>query len=117
MQLKIWFIKVDGKREGPFSLKELKIHPHLNPDTMVWREGYKDWVRARDVLELKSLFEDEDDEDEQKKHDEENIKSHISAQDDEGALVLEGSNLPFLFYWLIILLLVFSYVFYRLYGS
>lgn len=91
MQAKIWFIKVRGEKQGPFNLRDLKKHPDFNPDTLVWREGFKDWISARDVFELKSLFKDEG----------QSENKHLSVKTyarDEGALVLEGrGNSPFLF--------------------
>lgn len=106
---KIWFIKVDERKEGPYNIQDLKHHPRMTPDTLVWKEGFKDWILARFVPELKVLFEDE-------KQGEE-LHDRFRAQKvilEDSTLALEGSNFPFLFYWLIILLIVFAYLFFKL---
>lgn len=56
---KEWFILVNGNQEGPYNLKELKRHPQVTPDTLVWKKGWKEWVAIRYVSELKDLFKDE----------------------------------------------------------
>lgn len=110
MQNKVWFIKVDGQKEGPFSIQELKNHPQMTPDTLVWKEGFKDWIPARHVPELKSVFEDEEPE-------ELKDRFKIKATPSEDAiLALERSNYPFLIYGLIILLILFAYLFYKFHG-
>ena len=47
---------LDGETQlGPYSLKELKAMP-LTPNSKVWDQDEKDWIRAADLKELKSLF-------------------------------------------------------------
>jgi hypothetical protein len=47
----------DGKEQhGPFSLDELRSHSLLKPDTPIWHEGMSNWVKAKEVEELKTLF-------------------------------------------------------------
>ncbi len=47
---------LDGETQlGPFSLKELKAMP-LTPNSRVWDQDEKDWVRAADLKELRFLF-------------------------------------------------------------
>jgi Interferon-induced transmembrane protein/GYF domain 2 len=47
----------DGKeRFGPFSVEELQ-DKNLTPDTLVWKEGLVDWVPARNLQDLQSLFD------------------------------------------------------------
>src|SRR6185436_220512 len=47
---------LDGETQlGPFSLKELKAKS-LTPNSRVWDQDEKDWVRAADLKELRSLF-------------------------------------------------------------
>lgn len=57
---KEWWIQVKGKKQGPFTLAALKDHPYFNPDALVWKEGFPDWIAARYVEELEPLFEDEE---------------------------------------------------------
>jgi Interferon-induced transmembrane protein/GYF domain 2 len=46
----------DGKeRFGPFTLEDLK-DKNIAPTTLVWKEGLPDWVSARDLSDLESLF-------------------------------------------------------------
>lgn len=111
MQDKIWFIIIDGQKEGPFSIQDLKHHPRMTPDTLVWKEGFKQWIPARKVAELKSIFEDEEPLIEL--HDRFKISG---ASADDSALVIEGSNFPFLFYLIIIVLLVLVYFIYKMNG-
>lgn len=59
MMDKVWFLQVDGKKEGPYSLRELKWHPKVTPDTLAWKEGFKAWLPIRQIPELKPLFEDD----------------------------------------------------------
>ncbi len=56
---KEWYCLFQGRKEGPFSVDELKKHPRFTPDTLVWKKGFKEWVRARDVKELDRVFKDE----------------------------------------------------------
>lgn len=55
---KIWFIDVDGKLIGPFSVSQLRSFPGITPDTLVWREGFKKSLPIRFLPELRELFED-----------------------------------------------------------
>ncbi len=46
----------DGKeRFGPFSMEELK-DKNITESTFVWKEGLPDWVPARNLRDLESLF-------------------------------------------------------------
>ncbi len=55
---KIWFIDIDGKLNGPFSVAQLKGISGLTPDTLVWREGFEKSLPIRSVPELREVFED-----------------------------------------------------------
>lgn len=55
---KIWFIDVDGKLIGPFTVFQLRNFPGLTPDTLVWREGFRYSLPIRSIPELRDLFED-----------------------------------------------------------
>lgn len=111
MENKVWFIKVNGRKEGPFSIQDLKSHPRMTPDTLVWKEGFKDWIPARRVPELNAVFEDK--EQPVDLHERFKVKT-ITTED--SILALEGSNFPFLFFWIFVLLVIFSYLFYKLNG-
>lgn len=55
---KVWFIFVDNKKEGPFTPLELKEDPRVNPDLLVWKEGFHAWIAIRHVPELALVFKD-----------------------------------------------------------
>ncbi len=57
-QVKEWFIIVNQLQCGPYSLSDLRKDGRFNPDTFVWKKGFKSWVKARFVLELKEVFKD-----------------------------------------------------------
>jgi uncharacterized RDD family membrane protein YckC len=50
-----FYIAVDGKQTGPFTLDELKIK-NLNPNTLVWTEGFQNWTKASEVPLLKEFL-------------------------------------------------------------
>ena len=43
---------VDEQTVGPFTLEEIKIHPKLTPETLVWKPGIENWIPARQMSEL-----------------------------------------------------------------
>ncbi len=50
-----WFYSNDGKQFGPVSsteLKQLSATGEINADTLVWKEGLKNWARAAAVKGL-----------------------------------------------------------------
>jgi len=56
---KKWFLYVDGKNEGPFSISELqsrRASGGLTTSSFVWCEGMADWIEAAQVSELAALF-------------------------------------------------------------
>lgn len=112
MQYKIWYIKISGNKEGPYSIDDLKRHPQMTPDTLVWKEGFNDWIQARNVPELDILFEDEEQPVELKD------KFKIEAASPENSiLALESSNFPSFFFWLFaIILILFVYAYYQWQG-
>jgi len=102
---KIWFIHLNNKTEGPFTIIELKIDKRLTPDTLVWKEGFDGWKRIKEVEELKDLFEEE----ELTPSDELPLGSLPS--DSEITLGIQKEP-PFLLFWVIVLMLVFGYMTY-----
>lgn len=102
---KIWFILIDDRKEGPFSKKELRRDPRITPDTLVWKEGFKDWKRIRDVRELKEIFEEEGVQDSFFK------KNKIVPGQE--TLCIDTKKDPSFFYALLIALFVLLYILYR----
>lgn len=46
----------DGKeRFGPYTMEELK-NKNISAETLVWKEGLVDWVPARNLADLQTLF-------------------------------------------------------------
>src|ERR1051325_8908101 len=50
-----YFLHVNNKQQGPFSLEELK-QKNISKDAPVWFEGQPDWKPAGEITELKALF-------------------------------------------------------------
>lgn len=110
---KEWYIKLDGNREGPFTVLELRYHKRFTPDTLVWKKGFIRFIKARKVPELKIVFADPEDQ---------NIPVNSKAKElmeipnDELVLDWQGQN-PHLFIWFLVVLLLLSSLLYQLYGS
>jgi hypothetical protein len=108
--MKEWYISLEGKSKGPYTALELKRHPAVTPDTLVWKPGFEDWVPIRNVVELKEVFKD----------DPESVPldelfsppKKLPAKVDQDVLVL-GSD-PFQFFmWLLIISLILIYIFFQ----
>src|SRR5688572_23971596 len=52
----MYFIITGNQQKGPFTLVELSSM-QIEMDTPVWKEGMKDWIKASDIKELQSLFQ------------------------------------------------------------
>lgn len=102
---KIWFIEVKGKQEGPYSIAELKRHPHFTLDTLVWREGFREWIPARNVPELRELFS------KKPKVDEEEVKPVATEGEGELAVEMRYDIPPW--FWVALLGILLSYVVYK----
>lgn len=102
---KIWYILIKGIKEGPYSVDQLRCDTRITPDTWVWREGFEEWVPAREVEELQIIFKDEEQEEENTNI---NQPSNEIVEDDVIALQRDPS---FNFLWLI-LVLILLYVLY-----
>lgn len=54
-----WHAAIDNKPAGPMSVQELKEHLDqgtVTPTSLVWRDGFTDWMELRAVKELASLL-------------------------------------------------------------
>lgn len=50
-----YYYTIDGRRFGPFSLDEMKAkrkNQEIGSDTLVWKDGLIDWVKADELSEL-----------------------------------------------------------------
>jgi uncharacterized membrane protein YhaH (DUF805 family) len=54
--MKKYFFSIGQDKEGPVSLVELK-QKDLKPNTLIWHEGLEDWAEAKNIEELKEIFE------------------------------------------------------------
>ena len=107
---KKWYVLINNKREGPFSITELKRDLRLTPDTLVWREGFLLWKKMRDVPELLELFQDEKEPDSKKLP----INNGIT-QANQDELVLDiGQQPPFLI-WILLAAIVLLYAIFQMY--
>jgi len=111
---KIWYIEIEGKQEGPYNLLELKRDIRLSPDTLVWKKGFEKWIPIRDVPELKEVFKDEPNQQEPNEEKPTSKQKSLPLQD-ELTLPFE-ENFPYFFLWLIIALVILSYLLYKIYG-
>lgn len=51
-----YYMVVDEKSTGPFTLAEVILHPALRPETLVWKPGLENWVAAETLPELVPAF-------------------------------------------------------------
>ena len=51
-----YYMVLDEKSTGPFTLDEVTLHPKLTPETLVWKPGLQDWVPAKTLPELFPAF-------------------------------------------------------------
>lgn len=88
---KIWYIILNEKREGPYSLQDMRKDKRISPETLVWKEGFDKWIPIGEVPELKAVFQDVIDEPE----DEEGAETQVPA-DEEIILQLKEDPPSFL---------------------
>ena len=93
---KEWFLLLRGKKEGPFSFDDLKKFSWITPDTLVWKKGFSEWVRAGEVKEFQNLFKDE-----KKKSKKKEEKKHYPPEE-----ILTARMNPHSFFWLFVLLII-----------
>lgn len=105
---KIWFICFDDKEEGPFSAKELSSDSRVTLDTLVWREGFPDWVPLRNIKELRKYFIKP-----RKEEKKELFSKKLPPQ--EEIAIEHGKDPNFYFFWLIIAVIILLYLFYKMY--
>ncbi|MEZ3531615.1 MAG: GYF domain-containing protein [Muribaculaceae bacterium] len=51
---KEYYLAVNGRQEGPFSIEDLR-YKKLTGDSLVWRVGLNDWVKASQLPELEGV--------------------------------------------------------------
>ncbi len=50
-----YYIHFDNQQSGPFTIEELKTK-NITRETLVWKEGMANWVKARELNDLDILF-------------------------------------------------------------
>lgn len=106
---KCWFIWINSNQEGPYSYEDLKQNQALTPDTLVWKEGFTTWLPIRKVPELKNLFKDQEESENQ-----EFEESKAPLPHEEIALTYHDIEPPFIL-WLLIALLILLFVIFKLF--
>ena len=51
------FYELDGQKEGPIEIKDLEMG-QIDKDTLVWKSGLNNWVRAEKLEDLNNYFSD-----------------------------------------------------------
>jgi hypothetical protein len=117
---KIWFININKKNEGPFSLAELKRDSRLTPDTLVWKAGFPKWVPIRKVPELQEIFQDEcapfQTPDDEQIPSADDIKPSSQTRSSRDEIVLDMRfEPPYIFLILLLIVLLMTYTLYEFY--
>lgn len=106
-----WFVIIDNLQAGPYSLSDLDRNPKFTPDTLVWKKGYKEWTKARFVLEMKELFKDRTSA--KPLHDPSNGKESKQDYGQENQATLTLQQDPYqLLLWVLLFLIIIFYLFY-----
>ena len=51
-----YYIFINGQKKGPYSYDDLKILT-INNDTLIWRKGFDEWLKASTIEEVKELLD------------------------------------------------------------
>lgn len=102
---KIWYIRIKGKEEGPFSFIELRCDPRVTPEVEAKKKGWPRFVPIGKIAELKGLFEDSAPLEEPQPF--KKTAFNPIGQDDELTFSLDPQNPLFLLLLLLVLLLAF----------
>lgn len=51
-----YYMVIEGKSTGPFTLDQITLHPDLTPETLVWKPGMTSWIPAKRLPELSPAF-------------------------------------------------------------
>lgn len=106
--MKEWYCLFRGRKEGPFSIADLKRHPRFTPDTLVWKKGFSEWVKAEHVRELAKIFKEE-----KRRSKGKNQSKEKDAFN--GAEILTARQTPPPYLFLVIILIIVSFFVYFLF--
>ena len=110
---KVWFIILENKQEGPYSILDLKKEARFNPDTLIWKKGFKEWTAARNVAEIQEVFSDElPSQETQEPHQGKALGSDL-GQESQATLTMQQDPYQ-LILWILVVLLIIIYAFYQL---
>ena len=54
-----YFYNLNDEQKGPISFEDLKnliSSKEIKSNTLIWKEGLEDWIKASEAEEFKSLF-------------------------------------------------------------
>jgi hypothetical protein len=60
METKIWWYALNNEQRGPISSSDLKLlidQNILNPDTLVWKQDFTNWIKYSEIPQAPSLLE------------------------------------------------------------
>lgn len=101
---KIWYIKIHGTREGPYSVLDLRRDRRITPDTLVWRQGFDRWQQMRYVPELQAVFDDPGSDRDEK------IVFPPFPDDDEIVLDMRANKDPHRWLWWVLVGILLFYI-------
>lgn len=105
---KEWYIKIKGLQQGPFSIEDLKKHPDITPDTLVWKQGFAEWMPISKVKELQDLFKDQDKNGKGKKKEEpKELPAPITP---DGLVIDMRRDPPNIILWILLALFLLLYI-------
>lgn len=116
---KVWYVEIDGQREGPFSLTEMRNDHRITPDTRAWKLGFSHWKPIREIPELKELFRDaktpEEGEEPEEELEPEFRQKPKKAPFPQDELALDIGNEPPYLFWMLIAAAIIAYFLSQLY--
>jgi len=107
-----WYIKIEGKKEGPYSVMELRHDQRITPETLVWKKGFEKWVPIGKVRELRKVFADEEElEPEQKDFEHGELPTRITP---DGLVIDMREEPPNIIIWIALAVILIAYLIYKL---
>lgn len=113
---KEWFIIVENRQEGPYSLFDLKNDRRFSPDTLVWKKGFKEWVAARNVAEIAEVFKDEPPSQTIQGLRQEKTLGSDLGKESQLTLTLQQDPYQFIL-WILVVLLILIYTYYQFFDK
>jgi hypothetical protein len=109
-----WFVIINQKKKGPFTLLQLKAEKGITPDTLAWRQGMASWTQIRYIPELAQLFKDENPH--QEEEGELAASFRTGASTEGAAITLSHSDPPWRF-WLLFFAIILAYALFQMFVS